>query len=166
MNKIEFVETINETTQYIAACFAQDHQYIMLLAAVEHKISLPDLAIVAEEYMDRPKEDKDVVVFTAWDTGVKNQGKFRDAVDMRIGARENQKRAKAGGMTIREELNDEIFAEFIESTQNYYNGIKYYNDRIDEGTSPALDKEKLKEVNAVIQGLYSEFNRMFGVTDA
>ena len=154
MNKIEFVDTINETTQYIVACFAKDHQYIMLLAAIEHKLSLPQLGIVVEEYIDRPKEDKDVVVFTAWDTGVKDQGKFRDSVDLRVGARENQKRAKKGGMTIRETLNDDIFAEFIEATQNYWNAIKYYNDRIDEGTStPPPDKAEVVSLISLVHKL-------------
>ena len=39
MNKIEFVEEITQRTTQIAAHFSKDHQYRMLLAAVEHKLN-------------------------------------------------------------------------------------------------------------------------------
>jgi len=158
MNKVEFIDEITERTTEIVACFMKDHQYIMLLAAIEHKLSASQIGTVAAEYASRPKEDKDVVVFTAWDTGVKDESKFHSAVDLRITSRENQKRAKQGGMKIREELNDDVFAEFIEASQNYWNAIKYYNDRIDEGTSPA--PPDIQAVKNLIQGMYSEFDRM------
>ena len=100
MNKIEFVEEINARTTQIAAHFAKDHQYVMLLATVEHKLDEAQVTHVAAEYLSRPQAERDVVVFTAWDCGVKI-GKFEDAVRLRLDSRENQKRAKEGGMRIR-----------------------------------------------------------------
>jgi hypothetical protein len=158
MNKVEFVDEITKRTTQIVSCFAKDHQYIMLLAAIEHKLDAEQVGIVVREYIECKPGDRDVVIFTAWDAGVKNEEKFGDAVRLRIQSRENQKRAKEGGMTIREELNDEVFAEFIEASQNYYNAVKYYNDRIDEGTSNVPPERA--ELKAVIQGLNSELTRL------
>ena len=159
MNKNEFVDEITQRATEITALFMKDHQYVMLLAAVEHKLSAAQIGTVAAEYASRPKQDKDVVAFTAWDTGVKDEEKFSAAVDLRLASRENQKRAKKAGMTIREELNDDIFAELIEASQNYHNAIKYYNDRMVEGTSPMPDDARFEEFDQLIHGLNSEFAR-------
>ena len=93
MNKIEFVEEINDRTLQIAAHFAKDHQYIMLLATVEHKLNEAQVAHVAAEYLSRDQSERDVVIFTAWDAGVQ-VGKFEQAVALRLESKENQKRAK------------------------------------------------------------------------
>lgn len=168
MNKIDFVEEINERTLQIAAHFPKDHQYIMLLAAVEHRLSAEQVSIVAAEYMARLPAERDVVVYTAWDSGVKSAVQagdmFARSVDMRLESRENQKRAKKGGMTIREELNDEIFAELIEATQSYWNAVSYYCNRVDEGTSPLPPAPR--ELQQTISRLEFELTRLRGLCDA
>lgn len=168
MNKIEFVEEITERTTQIAAHFSKDHQYIMLLATVEHKLDEAQVKIVADEYISRPQADRDVVVFTAWDAGVKSAVQagdmFAHSVDIRLGSRENQKRAKKGGMIIRETLNDDIFAEFVEASQNYWNAVSYYCSRIEEGTSPP--PPDMGELRGIIQALKSELDRLKGLYDA
>ena len=154
MNRNELVEEITDRTTQITAHFPKDAQYIMLMAMIEHKLSEADINIVAELYRESKPADREIVVFTAWDSGVTK--KFAASVELRKEMRESRARSK---MEYRlGKVNDKDFAYFVEHLQIFYSDTEHYANRIASGEINA--PVALSELNSMIQALEIQLRRL------